>query len=401
MKANAPKVTVALCTRDRAGMLRACLLSIVGQQLLPELRWQIVVVDYGSRGTTRKVVMEATAGARVPIGYLHEDRVGIAALALGKRASPQTIVRWIFVSSPLYLAIGIVAQACLEGVALASPGYRFAGSLRPNDQAVNWALMVISEMSFHAAKPGARAFRTVGFAVAPSLLLLTRSRTGIPCFALTALMSFWLRVSRRSKNLRVATFFLVVALASLVLLAEAFHPFLLSSLQLGRQEGGIDTLVGRISLWEHLVRFVGRKPLLGNGYGAFWTPARIVIVDVSKAMGWMVGQAHSDYPDVALQLGVVGLFGYVLVLLLGLCRALSLSLKCEDRFLPFAVAALTFCTPDGFMESQAYLTSFFAFVYMTLLVCLSVSSFSRRAIASSRRPMEDDAAVGGVGQAQV
>ena len=318
----------------------------------------------------------------------------IAALALGKHASPQAIVRWIFFSTSLYLALGIAAEVCLGSLALASPGYRFAGTLHPNGQAVNCALMLLSGMAFHAAMPGARVLRTVGITVALPFLLLTKSRTAILCLLVAGATYSWLRVARRSRSLLVATPFLVVAFASLVFLAEAFHPFLLPSLQFGREQGDIETLTGRIPLWGHLLGYIEDKPLLGSGYGVFWSAARIV--DVSKDMGWMVGQAHSAYLEVALHLGLVGLLAYVLILLLGLRRATSLTLDCEDRFFPFAAAVLTFCALHGLLESQVYLTSFLTFVYMTLSVRLSVSGFSQGAATPASPSAKGDRALGGV-----
>jgi O-antigen ligase len=329
------------------------------------------------------------SGRRIPV----LAAICIAAWALGRHAPFQGLVRWIFVSTSVYLWLGIMAELYLGTFALASPGYRFAGTLHPNSQGVNCALLVLSGVALDAATPGTRALQIVGVSAALPLLVLTKSRTAILCFVLALLAYSWLRGARRSRNLLVGAPLLVAALACLVLLVDAFHPFLLPSLQFGREQPGNETLGGRISLWGYLLGYITERPLLGSGYGAFWTAAQIV--DASNDMGWIVAQAHSAYLEVGLHLGMVGLLACFLVVLLGFHRAALLTRRSEDKFFPFAAAVLVFCALHGLVESEVYSTSFLTFVFMTLSVRLSVTGVSEGAPQPASPSATGDGALGG------
>ena len=79
------------------------------------------------------------------------------------------------------------------------------------------------------------------------------------------------------------------------------------------------SLTGRIPLWSELMVSVEQHPLLGQGFGAFWTPANID--RVSADQGWGISAAHSAYVDVLLALGAVGLVLYLDTLVLSLFLA--------------------------------------------------------------------------------
>lgn len=72
-----PKITVIICTLNRAHQLRRALASLTAQSLAPEL-YEIVVVDNGSTDDTRDVVDQCRAGCPVPLVYVHEARRGVS-----------------------------------------------------------------------------------------------------------------------------------------------------------------------------------------------------------------------------------------------------------------------------------------------------------------------------------
>jgi exopolysaccharide production protein ExoQ len=75
--------------------------------------------------------------------------------------------------------------------------------------------------------------------------------------------------------------------------------------------GRDSTLTGRTKVWNALVPVVMRNPVVGGGFGVFWTPERRDFYGFSGA--------HNGYLDVLLGLGFVGLV-LVTVFLLSSCR---------------------------------------------------------------------------------
>ncbi len=67
-------ISVVVCTRNRADLLRKAVASIVGQQF-PKEKFEIVVVDNGSSDHTGLVATEFNSQANVL--YLREDRIGL------------------------------------------------------------------------------------------------------------------------------------------------------------------------------------------------------------------------------------------------------------------------------------------------------------------------------------
>lgn len=62
--------------------------------------------------------------------------------------------------------------------------------------------------------------------------------------------------------------------------------------------GRESTLTGRTEVWAALLPIALQQPLLGRGYGGFWTPA--------TRDAFKISEAHSGYLDVLLELGFVG-----------------------------------------------------------------------------------------------
>lgn len=67
------------------------------------------------------------------------------------------------------------------------------------------------------------------------------------------------------------------------------------------------TLTGRTEIWADLLPAMMRQPITGHGFGGFWS-------DATKA-AHNIGEAHSGYLDLLLELGFIGLFLFSMFLL--------------------------------------------------------------------------------------
>lgn len=72
------KLSVLICTRNRAGALEGALGSILAQRMSGDHRYEVIVVDNGSSDGTGEVVRRMAARYDRPIQYAREPRQGLS-----------------------------------------------------------------------------------------------------------------------------------------------------------------------------------------------------------------------------------------------------------------------------------------------------------------------------------
>ncbi|MGC2401608.1 MAG: O-antigen ligase family protein, partial [Acidobacteriaceae bacterium] len=73
------------------------------------------------------------------------------------------------------------------------------------------------------------------------------------------------------------------------------------------------TLTGRTEIWRAAIESIGKRPLLGYGYQAFWLGLEGESYHVIMAVSWLLAQAQNGFVDIALEMGGAGL-GIVLLI---------------------------------------------------------------------------------------
>jgi O-antigen ligase len=130
-----------------------------------------------------------------------------------------------------------------------------------------------------------------------------------------------------------------------------------------------------LPLWQELIPAILARPLTGYGFGAFWSPDRILAL--ADSQGWTISHAHSDYLDLVLALGVPGLLAYVATLLTGigaaLRRARTAAISASDSAGPLLAIAgwLVFLAIGGLTEQVGLQPSLPVFCVLCGLVHLS------------------------------
>lgn len=117
-------------------------------------------------------------------------------------------------------------------------------------------------------------------------------------------------IIRLPPHLAAILMFLGIAVATLLAAVVILYPQIVLQL-LGRDA----TLTGRAQLWAFVDHRIAQRPLLGYGYKAMFAQPWVDhwVVD---ALGWDAPHAHNGYREILLDLGFVGLFR-VLPILLG------------------------------------------------------------------------------------
>ena len=309
----------------------------------------------------------------------------VAAIAVARRLSLPEIVLWTFFSTVAYLLVGIFAELLFGTFQPSAPGYRFAGSLHPNGQGIDCALLLISAIAAaDLLKPWRRVFWICGF-IGFVFLILSGSRTALAA-DLVAIVTYLAAVrSRRSKLVMVSWASMLVCLL-LFLVVAGLIPGLKNAVLLGRDDpGSIDTFTGRTDIWEDVGPYIRESPVLGYGFDGFWTPARIN--KISDELEWGVGSSHSTYIDYLLTLGTVGLAAYVLALVFGIARSFQWFRLSQGSAYAFCGAVLVFCAIDGLFESGIGGASLLMFLWMVILVRLAFLPFELNVRMRSENPL--------------
>ncbi len=291
----------------------------------------------------------------------------IAAVAVASRYSLREIVWWAFCSSGLYLLIGIVAEVAYGALRPFEFGYRFAGTLHPNTQGINCVLLLLSALAVADAEERKRTLLRVCALLGSVFLILTASRaacgTGAVAFAV-----YWAAVDRRWPKVALALALGSVLGLSLLVERDATVSELGRAAFVGRDDSSITSLSGRIGIWQDVIKYVRKRPVLGYGYCAFWTPARIS--EVSWEENWAVPHSHSVYVEYLLGLGSVGLGLYTLLLVAGIRRAFALHRFSQNPAFAFCGALMVFYALEGFFECPLFEGSLMMFLCMVVLVRL-------------------------------
>lgn len=280
----------------------------------------------------------------------------LGTIAVIKRFSFRDIIWFAFFSTSFYLIIGLLAEFVLGTFRPFAPGYRFTGTLHPNQQGMNCALLFLAGIAAaQTAKHGRKLFLI--FAIIGLLfLILTRSRAPFVS-AILALFAYWSLVSPSSRKFKFIliggfTFCLLLFLAG-----DALFPALKQAILLGRVDHyNTFSLTGRIPLWNEVLEYVARRPLLGYGYGAFWTPIHIFEFSLRR-QNWAISGACSSYLEIALSLGLVGMIAYILMFIVGIRRSFVYYKVHLDSGYVFLGVLLIFCVLDGLLESGFSITS--------------------------------------------
>jgi O-antigen ligase len=124
---------------------------------------------------------------------------------------------------------------------------------------------------------------------------------------------------------------------------------------LGRDER-VETLNGRIPLWNELLRFVEARPFGGYGYRTFWTPRHIDIVTSEVQFG--ARHSHSSFLETLLSVGMVGAIPLFLVAVLAACHAAGRYRNGRDPADAFILGMLVIISITAVTETGMLLVPF-------------------------------------------
>jgi len=175
----------------------------------------------------------------------------------------------------------------------------------------------------------ARLLWLVGLFLSGGLLLESYSVTSWVLGGTTLLLAIGLKVTTPFRRCWPLLLFLALfVVGGLLMLLASSYELLLELL------GKDVTLTGRIPLWQTLIPFIQERPWNGYGLGGFWLGWEGPSALVWNQVGWDPPHGHNGYLDLWLDLGFVGLF-------LGLWLLLSLLFRSVLQYLKDGFSATT------------------------------------------------------------
>jgi O-antigen ligase len=247
----------------------------------------------------------------------------VCCVAIAGQTGPGNAASLAFWGSALAVGASVGAELALGTFQPLDPAYRFAGMMHPNSQGLHCACLTLAGVSLARRRRPRGGAYAVAAAIGLAFLLLTKSRQSLASVLVGLTLYFVLTSARARYWLLMASTAAAIVAIPLILVGEsAAAPFWIL-LRMGRQED-VSTMValtGRTDLWQSLLHYVDERPLLGYGYGGFWMPQRITAL--AQGEGWELGSAHSQYFEMALSVGVLGLAAYCGTGLVALWRLMS------------------------------------------------------------------------------
>lgn len=292
--------------------------------------------------------------------------LSLAAVFAAQRFRVEDLLYFVIFSSTIYLIIGVGAEVVWGTFRPWVAGYRFSGTIHPNGQGMNCALLFLACLF---TIPRAQHLKKILLLLALAALIFlvfTKSRTPFAvtfaCLGLYALL--W---APGSLKMLLAMATIVVLLATPVFY-PVLGPLFEKIIMLGRTETTLShatQLSGRTELWQECWYFIQQRLALGWGYNSFWTLENTE--DIARQIDWYSGSAHSVYLDLWLGVGILGLLAYVLLLVGALAHFGRLNLLTSEPAYGFAFVLLLFSTLHGIFESAFLYPAIYTFMVMMLI----------------------------------
>lgn len=279
--------------------------------------------------------------------------VWLACAAIASRISLGTIRTIAIIYTGCAITLGLFCELALSTFRPLMPGYRFSGTVYPNIQGVICAICIISLISFNPHPRHMRAAKYCAILISTTLLLLTQSRDSIVAVFVAGVvieLSAWTKRSLVSLVAGISLF--VIATISVFLL---MYPGMTRQDVIGAATLQRDTVAAdgvgdtRLAIWKECLPLLANHPIVGYGYGAFWSEDRVATM--SDQLGFIALHAHNGYLDAALNTGLIGCLVFTLMLIMALRVYLSNYRMTRRSNVGFAAAIVIFFVTHLLLES--------------------------------------------------
>ncbi|MFC2168342.1 O-antigen ligase family protein [Acidobacteriota bacterium] len=128
-------------------------------------------------------------------------------------------------------------------------------------------------------------------------------------------------------------------------------------------------LTGRTEVWSQLLPFAMQRPIIGSGFGGFWTPGARIFFQISEG--------HSGYLDMLLGLGFAGIF-LISLFLFSSCRKAQRKLYQDFDWGVLWICYIIMVAVHNIAESSIDSLENFLIAIILFFTVASANVFSRR-----------------------
>jgi exopolysaccharide production protein ExoQ len=241
---------------------------------------------------------------------------GVAGLYIGMNFEPREQLDLLALVLAAVAIASVIVAVAIPSVGVA-PGGAWQGVFFPKNSLGRMMALGTLCFVFIALERGVKRWICVPMAgLCVVLLYLSQSATAI----VVAVFMLSLLPFRRLLTLGNRLLVPVIAFFSMIMVPLAVW-LAMNSKAILDILGRDNSLTGRLPLWAVVMQEISTRPLLGFGYGAFWTTGEAD--RVRGTIGWAAPNAHNGFLEILLGAGILGAG----LLSIGLLRNLSLAVR--------------------------------------------------------------------------
>jgi O-antigen ligase len=297
--------------------------------------------------------------------------LSLGALYVAERLSLQETIALVLFICAVSLLLGLVIALLTNDFFPFSGWWRFGGNMHPIAQAWHIGLLLLSALVFAKTAEQKRAVY-IGIALLAFLfLLLTRSRMAFLSSIMASGLYWSITTPKRHQSILIFLGIIIVGCSTFILLGNLlFIQLGEKAITLGRGEWGVQSmqsLTGRLPLWNSLTELINQRPFAGYGYEAFLVGQNLHWI--TEKTGWATPQVHSGYIATLGGLGYIGFVPMVLILIISLTKSIIL-VKRNSEY-AFTAAVFVWLVLNMYTEDQILTRPYFpVFVWMIMLARL-------------------------------
>ncbi len=315
----------------------------------------------------------------------------VAGFGIGRTWTLEEFARAICILSTTFLVVGIAAEVRFGTFLSGGTSYRFSGVFHPAKQAFNCGMLFLASLAIYLRQRNKLMLLLA--AIACLFLVLTKARTGLGA---TVIASFVLLLPHLSRGWLVGLGLILMLTISGALIHFGGTTHRVDAIAIGamgrdREHADPTKLTGRLTIWSQALEEFSQRPVLGYGYGAFWTRDRQT--DFARRNGWSPAHSHSGYIESLVNLGSLGMIALLALTISVLWKSFRFRHSALARFVTAyvvfsLVASLTetaFVT-DGY-QLICLIAGSFLIAHEPKVHCLAINGSSLRSPVQHRMPL--------------